>query len=168
MRNTKHIVFILAALLLAACGSTAKITKPVEVSALPTGVPLTYHVGTIDSQVDGVPAHFIAAIRNHLDAELRRHGLLGSDDTSTHTVRIQITDYRMRGAATRFMFGILAGKDGVKSNVQVVTHDSGELAGESDISTFNTTAVVGPEWLAEMHGKKIAEFLAGKSSKQPE
>ena len=35
MCNTKHIVFILAALLLAACGSTAKITKPVEVSALP-------------------------------------------------------------------------------------------------------------------------------------
>lgn len=159
MRSTT-LIPILTVALLAACGSTTRVSKPINSEMSDAVEPRSYRVENIDSQGANVPAQFVAGIREHLVAELRRQDLLGSDDSSTHEVRVKIVDYRMRGNVTRFMFGILAGRDGVKSKITVVDRDSGQLVGESSVSTFNVTAVAGPQLVAEMHGRKIAEFLA--------
>lgn len=162
----KGLTLGLLALVLTACGSTTKMTGPETADWTEATGPRTFQVDIVNARIEGVPEPFIAGIRSHVKTEMENLSLHGVDGNSTHAVQIQITEYRMRGNATRFMFGVLAGKDGVTSNLKVYERASGSLAAEADVSTFNSTAVGGADMVAQMHGKAIAEFLSGKSAKQ--
>ena len=49
---TKQLVSVLAAILLAACGSTTEITKPIDTESFTTTEPRTYRVDTIETRVE--------------------------------------------------------------------------------------------------------------------
>jgi hypothetical protein len=160
----KRAVPILVALVLSACGSTTKVTKPIDVDPAVSSGPRVYQIETIERPAD-VPEAFVSNVQGRLDAELKERGLLGDDKSATHRVQVRITEYRMRHGVARVMLGVLAGKDGVKSTVKVLDRKTGELIGESDVSTFNAAAIGGPGSIAEMHGEEIVDFLAGNRTR---
>jgi hypothetical protein len=83
------------------------------------------------------PEHLLAAIKGHLKAELPKRGQLATGHASdVYNVAVNVTYYRMRGGVVRYMFGVLAGKDGIDSTVTVTSRDTGQMAGESSVSTF--------------------------------
>lgn len=56
------------------------------------------------------------------------------------------------------MFGILAGKDGIASEVSV-RDNAQKVIGSSTVSTFNVMAVGTEEDIAHMHAEEIAKTL---------
>jgi NADH/NAD ratio-sensing transcriptional regulator Rex len=105
----------------------------------------------------------IAALRGHLESELRKRSRLSSAAEGAARVRIDVVNYRMRSGFARSMFGVMAGKDGVGSKVTVLGTSTDEVLGESEVSTFNVMAVGGEDDIARMHGVEIAKFLVGET-----
>jgi len=67
------LVIVLAAL--AACGSSSRVTKPVEAAAVIGAVK--FRVAAInDTSGEAVPSHIVGALRGHLDSELSKRNLL--------------------------------------------------------------------------------------------
>lgn len=148
-------------LVLSACGSSAVVNKSLSESLSANDSKFT--VETINCKIKDVPEHFLTAVNGYLKTELDKKNLLERTDSRTsYKVNIMVNDYRMRSGMTRMMFGAFAGKDGVESIVTIVDPVSGEVAGESTVSTFNITAVGGMDDIARMHAEKIAEFISGK------
>lgn len=155
--------FILGlALLVTGCASSHVVTKPMEPA---TGSSQeTYFISTIDDKSEHVvPEHFLEAIRGYLKAELTKRNMIAEDKSvADRELQIQVTYYRMRSGFTRMMFGVMAGKDGVTSTVNVLNAKTGEVIGTSDVNTYNVMAVGGEQDVARMHAEEIAKFLGGK------
>jgi len=100
--------------------------------------------------------------RSNLKVELAKRHLLANENSGPEFyIDIAVTNYRMRGDVVRFMLGMFAGKDGVESTVSIRDSKTEELAGETDVSTFNITAIGSMDEIARMHAQEIAKFLAG-------
>ena len=163
LKTAKTVIPMLLVIALTACGSSMKVTRPLADADTASGGHI-YRIANIETQVDEVPPQFLSAINTHLTAELNEHDRLGEEaDIATHSVGILVNDYRMRHSASRFFLGVLAGKDGVKSRVTVTDLQTGELLGESEVSTYNITAIGSPDDVARMHAAEIARFLIGPS-----
>jgi hypothetical protein len=163
MTITKKAFIILGFLALTGCGSTISVKKPLEIMP---GLQVTYSVGEIKDLTEQVPEHFLTTIKSYVKSELKNRQMLADNDSSgAHKVNIVVTSYRMRSNISRVMFGAFAGKDGVESEVSVVDASTNAVLGESKVSTFNVTAVGGPEDIARMHGTEIVNFLSGNSEK---
>ncbi|MGW8312793.1 MAG: DUF4410 domain-containing protein, partial [Desulfuromonadales bacterium] len=146
----KFPLFIACMFLLSSCGSSAVVNKSINES--PYGDHAKFTIDSIKSDVKDVPDHFLTAINGYLKAELDQKNLLEKTDTDTsYKINILVNEYRMRSGVSRVMFGALAGKDGVESLVTIIDPITGEVAGESTVSTFNVTAVAGMEDVAKMH-----------------
>jgi hypothetical protein len=130
-------------------------------AATTAAAPMKFTLGAFESKIDHLPPHFLEAIKSYLTVELRQRGLI-ADDGSALKVNVTPNYYRMRGGVSRAMLGVLAGKDGVKSNVQVVDASGNRIA-ESDVSSYNVLAVGSEEDIARMHAKEIADFLQNKA-----
>jgi hypothetical protein len=147
--------------ILSACGSSAVVNK--SLNDLPNRDHAKFTVESIKSDAEGVPDHFLAAINEYLKAELDKKNLLEqTDSNAAYKINILVSEYRMRSGVSRVMLGALAGKDGVESTVTITDPVTGEIAGESAVSTFNVTAVAGMEDVAKMHAEEISEFVSGK------
>jgi hypothetical protein len=152
-------LLVLTSGLLAACGSSQSIVKPID---RPASVVSRFHLDPIDDRSgESVPDQFLASIRGYLESDLKQQNLLAADADQAPHVHIEVTDYRMRGGVTRAMFGAMAGKDGVESKVTVLAPGGDRVLGASDVSTYNIMAFGGPDDIARMHADKIAGFLAG-------
>lgn len=152
--------------LIAGCGSSTVIRKPIE---QPSDVQLSnlkYNIGDVKSDIKDVPEHFISAIKGHLKSELSKRNLFVENSDNIYRVDISVKEYRMRGGFTRAMFGMFAGKDGVNSTITIVDTNKNNVIGESDVSTFNLTAVGGMDDVARMHAEEIAKFLDGMGVKK--
>jgi hypothetical protein len=167
----KALIVLSSLLMLAGCGSSHVVKQPLQMSAQPSGTSTPfearYDVAEIKSSInpedDVIPEHLLAAIKGHLKAQLAKRGLLAASDAEeVYDVGINVTYYRMRGGFVRYMFGVFAGKDGIDSIVTVKQRGSGQLVGESNVSTFNLTAIGSEDDVARMHAEEIAAFLAGK------
>jgi hypothetical protein len=151
---------------LAGCGSTTKVSRAIApASAMGNGatsVPRSFEVGEFKSTVDRLPPHFLTEVQSYLTTELRIRGILAGPGSGAK-VNVTATYYRMRSGMNRMMFGAMAGKDGIESSVTVVDSTTGEVIGESTISTYNVTAVGDQGDVARMHAKEIANFLQNKT-----
>lgn len=162
-RSQKFLFLIACLFVLSSCGSSAVVKKSVNES--PNGNYAKYTIDGIKSDVENVPDHFLTAIKGYLKEELDKQDLLAATGTNTsYKINIIVRDYRMRSEMSRVMLGALAGKDGVQSIVTITDPITGEVAGESTVSTFNVTAVAGMDEVAKMHAEKIAEFVSGDSN----
>lgn len=154
----KKIGIIALTLLISACSSSTKVSQQLSVV---DNKPLHYSQIEITNQNTEAPEHFAQAVKSYLKQLLQNTSKF--DEEKGHTVKIDITDYRMRSGFSRAMFGMFAGKDGVDSKV-TVTDESGKVLGESTISSFNIMAVGDMQDIARMHAEEIAKFLHGGKS----
>ena len=158
----KKVLMLGLALLIAACSSTHVVKKPIQ--------PFTesyqgkYVIKSIEDKSEKiVPDHFLDAIKGYLKAELtKRHMVADEKSAPDREIAILVTYYRMRSGFTRMMFGVMAGKDGVRSTVTVLHAKTGEVLGSSEVDTYNVLAVGGESDIARMHAEEIANFLEGK------
>lgn len=157
----KSCLMLLATLLLAACGSSQLVSKPMEKAV---AAPSKFRVESIvDHSGRAIPSQFIASVKGYLESDLTKRNLLGAEDDSTARIRIDIQSYRMRSGIGRMMFGMMAGKDGLASNVSVLAPTGDTVLGESKVSTFNVMAVGGESDIARMHAAEIGKFLTGET-----
>jgi hypothetical protein len=152
----KYNVVAVLAFVLSACASNTNVLTPVTVPD--ADAPSYADVDVVNAGTEA-PSHFLEAIRSYLDQAMHEQGLIEAD--AARQVRVVVTDYRMRSGFTRAMFGVLAGKDGVDSQVTIIDRESGEIVGQSDITSYNVMAIGGMEDIARMHAKEIAMFLGG-------
>lgn len=154
---------ILAALtlspLLVACGSTSQLRQPVEpVTAANAVFVVGKPVNAVAKESDQPPDHFLNAIASYLKNGLAKSGRLAKEGENALTIDIKVTEYRMRSGFTRQMFGVLAGKDGIASEI-AVRDASGKMLGNASVSTYNVLAIGGEEDVARMHGEEISRVL---------
>lgn len=90
--------------------------------------------------------------------------LAASGQTDAVAIDIKIVAYRMRSGFSRMMFGVLAGKDGIESEVTMRDPKTGAVLGSSTVSTFNVMAVGGQEDVARMHAEEIGKFVLAASA----
>ena len=122
--------------------------------------PARYQAGTINAGKTEIPDHILKAVTGHLDAELRKRGLAATaEDGNTIRIDATTTYYRMRSGFSRMMVGILAGKDGIKCDVQLVDKKSGQAVGQFQVSSYNLMAVGGEDDVARMLATEIAQAL---------
>ena len=181
----KHILLLAATLAVAACSSSTKVSRPLdqgsdrgEVVEGQSGsspsssatsakgvVAVDYLVGTITVTDEAIPESFQTALKTHLEEELGKAGRLAKSAGSARKVQLTLSDYRMRGGATRILTGVLSGADKVTAAVSV-TDKSGQVIGESQVTSSNSLAVGGPDTLAKMAAEEIAKFLIGAPLKK--
>ncbi len=151
-------VFAISALV-AACGSTSQIRQPIEpVSAATAVFSVDKPVNAVPKDSDQPAEHFLNAMTSYLKNELAKNGRLAKEGDDALKVDIKVTEFRMRSGISRMMFGILAGKDGIASEVSV--RDSPQkVLGSSTVSTFNVMAVGGEEDIALMHAEESTKTL---------
>jgi ribosomal protein S3 len=145
--------------LVSACGSTSQIRQPVEPLSAATAVfSVEKPVNAVPKDSDQPPEHFLNAITSYLKRDLEKNGRLAKEGQDALKIDIKVTEFRMRSGVSRMMFGILAGKDGIASEVSV--RDSAQkVVGSATVSTFNVMAVGGEEDIARMHAEEIAKAL---------
>lgn len=157
----RRAIAVLGVLLLSGCGTSQSVKKSIAPSQ--TAARVTYRVERIEDPKNLVPEHIRAGILAYLKQELQAQGLLpGEGEQATRHVTISIESYRMRSGFSRMMFGIFAGKDGVEADVSITDPLTGEVLGESVVSSYNLAAVGGEEDIARMEGEAIAKFLSGR------
>jgi hypothetical protein len=123
---------------------------------------ITYQLSDIEDPKNLVPEHIRAGILSYLKKDLQTKGLLPSTgELATRHVKISVLSYRMRSGFSRMMFGILAGKDGISTNVSVIDPISGEVLEETEVASYNLMAVGSEEDIAQMQGEEIAKYLSG-------
>lgn len=139
---------------LAGCGTSGNVRKQYSHASSDR---FAYEVSnTGDMSVEG-----LVFLRARLDATLAALGRLAIDhDPSAKKVMIEITSYRMRNGATRALFGIMAGRDNIHSTVKVLD-PAGDVIGETEISSGNSTAWGTSQGLIEGHADAIVAFLTG-------
>ena len=69
----------------------------------------------------------------------------------------------MRNQINRFMLGLLAGKDGVKTIVRIVDRDSKKQIGKMYVSSYNLTNLGGEDHISSSLSEKIVATLSGES-----
>lgn len=150
-----------AVVALTACGSTSVVRQPV--SEIPTGA--TYVIGNVTNAApkdgDQPPEYFLGAVNHHLKSELAKSNRLAKPGEEKVAIDIKVVSYRMRSGFTRMMFGVMAGKDGIESEVTLRDVKTGTVLGSSTVSSFNVAAVGSQDTVAEMHGQEIGKFVMG-------
>ena len=160
-RIIKSIAVLLSMSVLIACGSSMQVKKPLNLAGVDQSTARSYQIRNVKSENEDVPEHFMEMIRSNLKVELAKRHLLANENSDPEFyIDIAITNYRMRGDIARFMLGVFAGKDGVESIVSIRDPKTEELAGETDVSTYNITAIGSMDEIARMHAEEIAKFLA--------
>ncbi len=161
MKYRITILLTIFTLLLSACGSTSTVKQSLNT---PSGNLSKYHYQIVDisSSAQNVPEEFIDNLRKYLEKDLEKKGILGTDK-SAKNVKVNITDFKMPGRGSRLVFGMLAGKDFVKSTVSVTESGSGKTLGVTEIESSDRLNSGGPELFTSNHAKAISKFLLGKN-----
>ncbi len=141
-----------SALLLAGCSTSSVVHKGYKAAAPET---FWYELkGNADTDEAA-----LAQLRAQLDAQLAEARLAGGRNVAgSRRVEIAITHYYLRGNATRILAGIMAGRDKVKSAVQV-KGDDGETLASFDIESTNATAWGTSGGLIGRHADEIVSRL---------
>jgi hypothetical protein len=148
---------LLCTLLLAACGTSSQVTRPY---AAASGETFAY---AIDNP-GGMTAEDLTTLRQALDRLLAASGALAADGAgASRKVNIRIHEYRMRHGASRALVGIMAGKDTIRSTVEV-RDAGGRLLGSSEVDSGNATAWGTTGGLIEGHAEEIVGFLRGSAA----
>lgn len=153
----RFLALLCLVLALAACGTSSQVTRPY---APASGERFAY---TIDN-AGGMSAENLATLRAGLDRQLSAAGALAATPAgASRKVGIRINEYRMRHGAARALVGIMAGKDTIRSTVEV-RDAGGQLLGSSEIDSGNSTAWGTTGGLVEGHASEIVAFLRGTSA----
>lgn len=147
-------MIIVLSLALAACGTSGQVRS--KYSHAPTD-RFTYEV----VNTGGMSVEGLVILKTRLDTTLSALGRLAVDnDPAAKKIRVEITKYRMRHGANRALFGIMAGKDSIVSNVRVIDA-AGNVLGEIEVNSGNASAWGTSRGLIEGHANEIVGFVTG-------
>ena len=136
------------------CSTTSVVQDSVS---LAEREPVTYEISYQAAVEDDWKRLFEVELRD----ELVRVGLLASDDAvDTNKVSINFLVFRLRDDGSRFMAGIFAGTDEIKSEI-VVRNSEGAEIGRGVVTTSNASAWGTNSGYLEDHARDIAAFLSG-------
>lgn len=136
------------------CSTTSVVQDSVS---LAEREPVTYEISYQTAVEDNWKRLFEVELRD----ELVRVGLLASDDAvDTNKVSINFLVLRLRDDGSRFMAGIFAGTDEIKSEI-IVRNSEGEEIGRGVVTTSNASAWGTNSGYLEDHARDIAVFLSG-------
>jgi len=156
LTNVRLMMFALMTAAVTGCSSTAVVQNAVSLSERE---PVNYEISYQTSVEDDWKRLFEVELRD----ELVRVGLLAPEDAlDVNQVSIDFLVFRLRDDGTRFMAGIFAGTDEIKSEV-VVRNSDGEEVGRSVVTTSNASAWGTNSGYLEDHARDIAAFLSGGS-----
>ena len=154
---------VVSAMVLTACGSTTKVRVSTDPGFFENKAELIYEIGEVEARSCKAPGHFLFAVHEYLEAELRSRDMMASEEGGgVYRVEVSVYKYRMRSGFSRQTFGILAGKDGLTSLVRIFSIDTGELIGESKVMTYNLTDAMNQDDVARWHAAEIGRYLAGE------
>jgi phage-related tail fiber protein len=143
---------------IAGCASSAKESVPLSQAPANT----KYQIESITANKAQVPEHFIKSTKSYVKRELSKYDLLASNKSQANRfISIKIQSFRMRKGFNRQFFGVMAGKDGMASIVEV-KDKSGKLVGKFKVDTFNVLAIGSEDDIPRMHAREIAKMLAKK------
>lgn len=152
--NLHLMMLTLVTLVVTGCSSTAVVQDAVSLSERE---PVSYEISYQTAVEDDWKRLFEVELRD----ELVRVGLLAPEDAlDVNQVSINFLVFRLRDDGTRFMAGIFAGTDEIKSEV-VVRNSDGEEIGRSVVTTSNASAWGTNSGYLEDHARDIAAFLNG-------
>jgi len=156
LTNVRLMMFALMTATVTGCSSTAVVQNAVSLSERE---PVNYEISYQTSVEDDWKRLFEVELHD----ELVRVGLLAPEDAlDVNQVSINFLVFRLRDDGTRFMAGIFAGTDEIKSEV-VVRNSDGEEVGRSVVTTSNASAWGTNSGYLEDHARDIAAFLSGGS-----
>lgn len=149
-----RIALLLVVLLLSACSTTSKVHQA--------------HSGLQSRSFDyqftnrgGDNAEGVAELSRVIQNQLLTNGFI-DNGSATGKIDVTLTHYYMRHGAARFLVGIMAGRDKVKSHVRVLDSSGATLAA-FDVESTNTTAWGTTGGLHEKHAEQIVMRLKGES-----
>lgn len=153
-RNIRLMTALLVVMVVTGCSSTAVVQDAVSLSERE---PVNYEISYQTAVEDDWKRLFEVELRD----ELVRVGLLAPEDAeNTNLVSINFLVFRLRDDGTRFMAGIFAGTDEIKSEI-IVRNSDGEEIGRSVVTTSNASAWGSNSGYLEDHARDIAAFLSG-------
>ncbi|WP_372382674.1 DUF4410 domain-containing protein [Xanthomonas sp. NCPPB 1068] len=140
-----------SAALLCACSTNSVVRQSYKADAAAT---YWYEIkGSEDTD-----AASLAMFRRQLDAKLGEAKLRGVQGApGARELDISVTHYYMRSNGARFWAGIMAGRDKVKTSIEV--KDAGKTVAAFDVESTNTSAWGTSEGLIETHAEEIVERL---------
>jgi hypothetical protein len=138
------------------CGSSTRVKKSIDIE-------MKFDIGELSAGKTKAPEHFLLAVKGYLKTELSSRELFDPDRKAKYRIYITMIKYRIRKGFSKKVFGILAGKDGVKSTVMVLDPETNEIIGESEVATTNLTKSITMDDIAHMHADEIVRFLTGKT-----
>jgi len=153
-RNIRLMTALLVVMVVTGCSSTAVVQDAVSLSERE---PVNYEISYQTAVEDDWKRLFEVELRD----ELVRVGLLAPEDAeNANLVSINFLVFRLRDDGTRFMAGIFAGTDEIKSEI-IVRNSDGEEIGRSVVTTSNASAWGTNSGYLEDHARDIAAFLSG-------
>lgn len=153
-RNIRLMTALLVVMVVTGCSSTAVVQDAVSLSERE---PVNYEISYQTAAEDDWKRLFEVELRD----ELVRVGLLAPEDAeNANLVSINFLVFRLRDDGTRFMAGIFAGTDEIKSEI-IVRNSDGEEIGRSVVTTSNASAWGSNSGYLEDHARDIAAFLSG-------
>jgi len=154
------LISMVAVMLLAGCGSNAKVMKEFSNEAAIAVKANKLDVRHIGVTAKDVPDHFIAAVKGYLKIELRKKGLLSPEgNANALALDMNVNYYRMRSGFTRAMMGILAGKDGVAANVKILDKKTGKAVTQMEVSSYNISAIGDMDDVARLFAEEVANTI---------
>ncbi len=144
-------------LLLAACGASVQEGVRADKAALQGG-PFSVQVANVSSSTDKIPSHVVQMLKGHLEQGLKEKGLVREQQRQL-ALRVDVKDYRDRGAVSRFMLGVLAGSDNMTSAVEVVDPQDNRVVATSTVKSYNATAIGDMDLVARLHAEEIVKYL---------
>ncbi|MGV7222012.1 MAG: DUF4410 domain-containing protein [Nitrospinales bacterium] len=152
-----------ALIFLTACGSTSKVLDRMDNPTTLSDLPNRYNVGKVYSSIENVPESFITSISENVMAELKERNIYEENNTApVNIINVEIINYRMRNEINRFVLGLLAGKDGVKTIVRIFDKDSKKQIGKMYVSSYNLTNLGGENHISSSLAKKIVTTISGE------
>lgn len=145
------VIFALAALLAGCIGTSSNVRSPYAASVQDK---FSY---TLDNHGGMTPEGreiFEARLRQQLAGQL-------SDSPESKRINVRVNHYRIRNGATRFLVGVMAGRDRIQSTVTVTSADGAPL-GTIEVDSANSTAMGTGRGLIQGHADEIAEFVRGR------
>ncbi|WP_223214384.1 MULTISPECIES: DUF4410 domain-containing protein [Xanthomonas] len=152
MKKMACALTLMGASLLCACSTNSVVRQSYKADAATT---YWYQI----TGNDDTDAASLAMFRRQLDAKLVEAKLRGTQGApGARQLDIRVTHYYMRSNGARFWAGIMAGRDKVKTSIEV--KDAGKTVAAFDVESTNSTAWGTSEGLIETHAEEIVERLA--------
>ena len=159
--NTKIIVISLLSFLFIACGATLKLSPlPNAVTANKNAKYFLKPVKAADTRMgeEGVSFYNVTMLDR-----LRKNNMYAQTmQNADYVLVLTITKFQKREGASKYLFGAMAGSDGMETTVQVRDAKSDKLLGHGTIGQSDSSILASMNSMVEDSADQVIDYLRGK------